>query len=78
MGTYRASRTLIVDAVQSAEAKTIASDLGFINVRQGDWSYAEKGGECYIVNERSEMGSSWESSCHRERSDGTFSASANP
>jgi hypothetical protein len=38
MGTYRTSRPLIVvEAVQSAEAKTAATDLGFVNVRQGNW-----------------------------------------
>jgi hypothetical protein len=37
MGTYRTSRLLIVEAVQSAETKTIATDLGFVNVQQRDW-----------------------------------------
>jgi hypothetical protein len=34
MGTYRTSRLLIVEAVQSAETKTIATDLGFVNAQQ--------------------------------------------
>jgi hypothetical protein len=33
--------------VQSAEAKTIATDLGFINVQQGDWVIC---GERYILD----------------------------
>jgi hypothetical protein len=50
MSTYRTSRSLIVDAVQSVETKTIATDLGFINVRQGEWVICGEGGECYIVD----------------------------
>jgi hypothetical protein len=51
MSTYRTSRPLIVEAVQSAETKTIATDLGFINVRQGEWVVCGEGGECYIVDD---------------------------
>lgn len=42
MGTYRTFRHLVVEAVQSVEAKTITTDLGFINVRPGEWVIAEK------------------------------------
>jgi hypothetical protein len=34
---YCTSRPMIVDAVQCASTKTIATDLGFINVKRGDW-----------------------------------------
>jgi hypothetical protein len=51
MSTYRTSRPLIVEAVQSAETKTIATDLGFINVQQGEWVVCGEGGECYIVDD---------------------------
>jgi len=51
MGTYRTSRPLLVEAVQSAEAKTIATDLGFVNVRQGEWVIRGERGECYIVDD---------------------------
>jgi hypothetical protein len=51
MRTYRTSRPLIVEAIQSAETKTIATDLGFINVRQGEWVVCGEGGECYIVDD---------------------------
>src|ERR1700761_8532861 len=51
MGIYRTSRPMIVDAVQCAEAKTIATDLGFINVKRGDWVVCGEGGECYVVDD---------------------------
>jgi len=51
MGIYRTSRPMIVDAVQCTEAKTIATDLGFINVKRGDWVVCGEGDECYIVDD---------------------------
>ena len=51
MGIYRISRSVIVDALQCKEAKTIASDLGFINVNQGEWVVCGEGGETYIVDD---------------------------
>src|SRR5579859_855602 len=51
MGIYRTSRPMIVDAVQCTEAKTIATDLGFINVKRGDWVICGEGGECYVVDD---------------------------
>jgi hypothetical protein len=52
MGIYRTSRPMIVDAVQcTTDAKTIATDLGFINVKRGDWVICGEGGECYIVDD---------------------------
>lgn len=51
MSTCRISRPLLVDAVQSAETKTIATDLGFINVRPGEWVICGEAGECYIVDD---------------------------
>ena len=51
MGRYRTSRSIIVDAIQCGEAKMIATDLGFINVKQGDWVICGEGGETYIVDD---------------------------
>ena len=51
MGMYRTSRPMIVDAVQCTEARTIATDLGFINVKRGDWVICGEGGECYVVDD---------------------------
>ncbi len=50
MGMYRTLRPMIVDAVQCAEPKTIATDLGFINAKRGEWVICGEGGECYIVD----------------------------
>jgi len=51
MGTYRTVKPMIVDAVQCNEAKTIATDLGFINVKQGEWVICGQAGETYIVDD---------------------------
>jgi hypothetical protein len=51
MGMYRTVKPMIVDAVQCTEAKTIATDLGFINVQQGEWVICGQGGETYIVDD---------------------------
>ena len=50
MGLYRTSRPMTVDALQCTEARTISTDLGFINVKQGDWVVCGEGGEIYIVD----------------------------
>jgi hypothetical protein len=50
MGMYRTLRPIIVDAVQCNEPKTIATDLGFINAKRGEWIISGEGGECYIVD----------------------------
>jgi hypothetical protein len=42
---------MIVDAVQCASTKTIATDLGFINVKREDWVVCGEGGECYVVED---------------------------
>jgi hypothetical protein len=42
---------MIVDAVQCTSTKTIATDLGFINVKRGDWVVCGEGGECYVVED---------------------------
>ena len=42
---------MIVDAVQCTEAKTIATDLGFVNVKRGDWVICGEGSECYVVDD---------------------------
>jgi hypothetical protein len=49
MGMYRTLRPMIVDAVQCEEPRTIATDLGFINAKRGEWVICGEGGECYIV-----------------------------
>lgn len=51
MARYCTSRPMIVDAVQCASTKTIATDLGFINVKRGDWVVCGEGGECYVVED---------------------------
>jgi hypothetical protein len=51
MSTYRTARPLVVDAFQCIEDKTIATDLGFINVKRGDWVICGEGGESYIVDD---------------------------
>ncbi len=51
MGMYRTSRPMIVDALQCTEAKTVATDLGFINAKCGEWIICGEGGECYIVDD---------------------------
>lgn len=51
MSAYRVARPVIVDAVQCAEAKTIVTDLGFVNVQQGEWIVSGEAGECYVVDD---------------------------
>ncbi len=51
MGTFRTCRPLLVEAVQSKEAKTIATDLGFSSVKVGDWIVRGEDGECYILDD---------------------------
>ena len=51
VGIYRSFRPLVVDAIQCKEAKTITTDLGFINVKQGEWVISGEGGETYIVDD---------------------------
>ena len=51
MGMYQTSRPMIVDAVQCDEPKMIATDLGFINVKRGEWVVCGEGGECYVVDD---------------------------
>lgn len=51
MGIYQIARPVIVDALQCTEAKTIATDLGFINVKPGEWVVCGEGGECYVVDD---------------------------
>ena len=42
---------MVVDAVQCTSTKTIATDLGFINVTPGEWVVRGEGGECYVVED---------------------------
>jgi len=48
---YRTLRPMIVDAVQCEEPRTIATDLGFVNAKRGEWLICGEGGECYIVDD---------------------------
>ena len=51
MGLFRISRPLVVDARQCSEAGTIGTDLGFINVKRGDWIIRGEDGESYILDD---------------------------
>ena len=51
MAIYRISRSIVVDALQCKNARTVATDTGFINVNQGDWVVCGEGGETYIVDD---------------------------
>ena len=51
MAKYCTSRPMIVDAVQCTSTKTIATDLGFINVKRGEWVVCGEGGECYVIGD---------------------------
>jgi len=51
MGMYQTSRPMVVDAIQCAEPKTIATDLGFINVNRGEWVICGEDGECYVLDD---------------------------
>src|ERR1700733_2982351 len=51
MARYRTSRPMIVDAVQCTSTRTIATDLGFISVKRGEWVVCGESGECYVVED---------------------------
>jgi hypothetical protein len=51
MGLFRICRPITVDARQSSEAGTIATDLGFIHVKRGDWIIRGEDNESYILND---------------------------
>lgn len=51
MPKYRTSRPMVVDALQCNQSKTIATDLGFVNVKPGDWVVCGEAGETYIVDD---------------------------
>jgi hypothetical protein len=42
---------MTVDALQCTSTKTIATDLGFINVTRGEWVVCGEGGECYVIGD---------------------------
>ena len=50
MGLFRIFRPITVDAKQCTKAGTIATDLGFSNVKPGDWIIRGEDGESYILN----------------------------
>lgn len=51
MSAFRTCRPLLVDATQTTEPATIATDLGFANVQRGDWIVRGEDGECYVVDD---------------------------
>lgn len=51
MGLFRIFRPITIDARQCSEAGTIATDLGFINVKRGDWIIRGEDNEGYILND---------------------------
>jgi hypothetical protein len=50
MGRYRISRSITVNATHCTKAETIATDLGFTNVKPGDWIINGEEGETYILS----------------------------
>src|SRR6201987_5214131 len=50
MPKYRTSSPMVVDALQCNQSRTIATDLGFVNVEPGDWVVSGEAGETYIVD----------------------------
>ena len=40
-----------MDALQCNQSNTIATDLGFVNVKPGDWVVCGEAGETYIVDD---------------------------
>jgi len=51
MSAFRTCRPLLVDANQASEPSTIATDLGFVNVRRGEWIVRGEDGETYVVDD---------------------------
>jgi hypothetical protein len=51
MAAFRTRRPLLVDARQCTQAETIATDMGFANVKRGDWIIRGEDGECYVVDD---------------------------
>jgi hypothetical protein len=41
---------MVVDVLQFNQSKTIVTDLGFLNVKPGDWVVWGESGESYIVD----------------------------
>jgi hypothetical protein len=51
MQTFHSYRSINVEARQCAKAETVATDLGFINMRSGDWLIHGEDGESYVVDD---------------------------
>ena len=51
MGMFRTSRPMMIDARQFTQAGTITTDLGFVNVKSGEWVINGESGECYVVGD---------------------------
>jgi hypothetical protein len=51
MSAFRTCRPLLVDANQASEPSTIATDLGFVNVKRGEWIVRGEDGETYVVDD---------------------------
>jgi hypothetical protein len=51
METFRTCRPMTVEARQCTKAETVATDLGFVNVKSGDWVIHGEDGESYVVDD---------------------------
>ena len=51
MSAFRTCRPLLVDANQASEPSAIATDLGFVNVKRGEWIVRGEDGETYVVDD---------------------------
>jgi hypothetical protein len=51
MSAFRTCRPLLVDATQATEPATVGTDLGFVNVKRGEWIVRGEDGECYVVDD---------------------------
>ncbi len=51
MGLFRICRPITVDAKQCTEPGTITTDLGFVNVKRGEWIVRGEDGETYILGD---------------------------
>lgn len=51
MSAFRTCWPLLVDANQATAPSTIATDLGFVNVKRGEWIVRGEDGETYVVDD---------------------------
>jgi hypothetical protein len=65
MARYSTSRPMIVDAVQCTSTRTIATDLGFISVKRGEWVVCGESGESMSLKMHSSVAHSSRSTRRR-------------